>query len=158
VLAGLATAGLLAGGALGAGFTDREPGRTTDGTAAAAPPSATLATTITSLPAGIEAAVTTAPSSTRPPTTAAPATTPPATVTSHAGPSRGIVVPDVVGLHRQQAADVLAKAQLGVQVQQVLVTEAGKVQRVVAQQPSAGQLVPARTEVVLLVGSRRKPG
>jgi beta-lactam-binding protein with PASTA domain len=64
----------------------------------------------------------------------------------------------VVGLHRGQAADILAQAQLGVQVQQVPVSESGKVQRVVAQEPSAGQVVPARSEVVLLVGSKRPAG
>jgi tRNA A-37 threonylcarbamoyl transferase component Bud32 len=155
LLAGLATVGLVAGVLAGAGFADREPARITAGNAAA-PPSATVATT-TSWPASIEAAATTAPASTRPRTTAAAAATPPTTTARDATPAQR-VVPDVVGLHRQRAAGVLAKAQLGVQVQQVPVDDAGKVQRVISQQPSAGQLVPARTEVVLLVGSRRKTG
>ena len=64
----------------------------------------------------------------------------------------------MVGLHREQAADVLAQAQLGVQVLQVPVPESGKAQRVVAQEPSAGQVVPARSEVVVLVGTRRSVG
>jgi beta-lactam-binding protein with PASTA domain len=45
-----------------------------------------------------------------------------------------------------------------VQVVEVPVPESGKAQRVVAQQPSAGQVVPARSEVVVLVGSKRPAG
>ena len=92
------------------------------------------------------------PRSTQPPATTAAAAAP--TDRRRTGP-RLRVVPNVVGLHRERAADVLAQAQLGVQVLEVPVPEAGKMQRVVAQEPSAGQAVPARTEVVVLVGSRR---
>jgi len=153
LLAGLAAAGLLAGSALGAaGRLGREPG----GLAAAPAPTETLTTT-TSPPASSRAATTTAPQSTRPPTTTAAAAAPSTTAGRAAAPAQR-VVPNVVGLHREQAADVLARAQLGMQVLEVPVPESGKAQRVVDQQPSAGQLVPARSEVVVLVASRRPTG
>ena len=156
LLAGLVTAGLVAGGVLAAvGLLDREPSRLTAGNAVA-PPTAIPATT-TSRPAS-RAASTTAPSSTRPPTTAAAAAATPSTTSGRgAGPGQR-VVPNVVGLHREQAADVLAQAQLGVQILQVPVPESGKLQRVITQQPSAGQVVPARSEVLVLVGTRRPTG
>jgi eukaryotic-like serine/threonine-protein kinase len=156
-LAVLAAVALLAGGALGAaGRLSREPGGVGAGTAAAAPQPETLATT-TSPPASSRAATTTAPRTTRPPATTAAAAAPSTTTGRSTGPDLR-VVPNVVGLHREQAADVLAQAQLGVQVLQVPVPESGKAQRVVAQEPSAGQVVPARSEVVVLVGSRRPAG
>jgi tRNA A-37 threonylcarbamoyl transferase component Bud32 len=155
LLAGLAALGLVAGGALGAaGRLSREPSRLGAGTAAAAPPTETLATTI-SPPASSRAATTTAPPSTRPPATTAAAAAP--TDRQRAGPDLR-VVPNVVGLHRAQAAEVLARAQLGMQVLEVPVPESGKAQRVVAQEPSAGQTVPARSEVVVQVGSKRPAG
>jgi len=157
LLAALVTAGLVAGGLASAGLLDREPGRLTAGNAVVPPPTAIPATT-TSQPAGGRAAATTAPSSTQPPTTAPAATATPSTTAGRvAGPGQRIV-PNVVGLHREQAADLLARAQLGVQILQVSVRESGKVQRVIAQQPAAGQVVPARSEVVVLVGSRRRAG
>jgi beta-lactam-binding protein with PASTA domain len=70
------------------------------------------------------------------------------------GPGQRIV-PDVVGLHRQHAADVLAQAQLGTQMVPTQVSDSGQVQRVVAQQPSAGQVLPAGSDVTVLIGSRR---
>jgi len=157
LLVGLGVAGFMAGGALAAaGLLDREPGGRTAGNAAAPPPTAIVATT-TSRPVAVGAATTTAPPSTQPPTTTAAAATPSTTAGRGAAPGQR-VVPDVVGLHRQQAADVLAQAQLGMQILEVPVPESGKVQRVVAQQPSAGQVVPARSDVVVLVGSRRQAG
>ena len=157
LLAGLAAAGLVAGGALGAaGRLGGEPDRGSAGIAAAAPPTESLATT-TGPPASSRAATTTAPPSTRPPATTAAAAAPSTTARRSTGPDLR-VVPNVVGLHREQAADVLAQAQLGMQVVQVPVPESGKAQRVVAQGPSAGQLVPARSVVVVLVGSRRPAG
>ena len=155
LLAALVTAGVVAGGLAWAGLLDREPDRLTAGNAVAPP--ATPATT-TSRPASGRAAATTAPSSTQPPTTAPATTATPSTTAGRvAGPGQRIV-PNVVGLHREQAADLLAQAQLGVQILQVSVRESGKVQRVIAQQPAAGQVVPARSEVVVLVGSRRRAG
>jgi len=157
LLAALVAAGVVAGGLAAVGLLDREPGRLAAGDAVAPPPTAIPATT-TSRPAGGGAAATTAASSTQPPTTAAAAAATPSTTAARvAGPGQR-VVPNVVGLHRQQAADLLAQAQLGVQVLKVPVRESGKAQRVIAQQPAAGQVVPARSEVVLLVGSRRRAG
>jgi len=147
----------VAGGLAAVGLLDREPGRLAAGDVVAPPPTAIPATT-TSRPAGGGAAATTAASSTQPPTTAAAAAATPSTTAARvAGPGQR-VVPNVVGLHRQQAADLLAQAQLGVQVLKVPVRESGKAQRVIARQPAAGQVVPARSEVVLLVGSRRRAG
>jgi beta-lactam-binding protein with PASTA domain len=60
-----------------------------------------------------------------------------------------------VGLHRQQAADVLAHLQLGIRIVPMRVGDSDRVQRVVAQQPSAGQVVPAGSVVTVLVGTRR---
>ena len=156
--AGLVTAGLVAGGALAAvALADREPGGLTAGNTAAPPPTAVLQTT-TGPRAGGRAASTTAPASTRPPTTAAAAE---ATTTTTAGRGAGPgqrVVPGVVGLRRAQAADVLARAQLGMVIQEVPVPESGKAQRVVAQQPPAGEVVPARSDVLVLVATRRPTG
>jgi beta-lactam-binding protein with PASTA domain len=67
-------------------------------------------------------------------------------------------VPDVVGLHRQQAVDVLTEAQLGVQIVRSQVRDPGQIQRVVAQQPPAGQVVPAESVVRLTVGTKRPSG
>jgi len=156
LLAALVTAGLVAGGLASAGLLDREPGRLTAGNAVAPPPA--IPATTTSQQAGGRAAATTAPSSTQPPTTAPATTATPSTTAGRvAGPGQRIV-PNVVGLHREQAPDLLAQAQPGAQILQVSVRESGKVQRVIAQQPAAGQVVPARSEVVLLVGSRRRAG
>jgi hypothetical protein len=155
--AGLITTALVAGGALAAvALADREPGRLTAGNAAAPPPTAVLQTT-TGPRVGGRAASTTTPASTRPPTTGTPAAA--TTVTTagrEAGP--GQRVPDVVGLHRAQAADVLARAHLGMVIQEVPVPQSGKAQRVVAQEPSAGTVVPARSDVLVLVATRRPTG
>ena len=70
------------------------------------------------------------------------------------GPGQRIV-PNVVGLHRQWAADMLARAQLGIRIVPTQVSDSDKVKRVVAQQPSAGQVLPAGSQVTVLVGTRR---
>jgi beta-lactam-binding protein with PASTA domain len=61
-----------------------------------------------------------------------------------------------VGLHRVQAADVLAQAQLTVQMISIQVNDSRQVQRVVAQWPSAGQSLPAGSAVTVLIGSRKQ--
>lgn len=154
----LVAAGLVAGGALAAvALPDRKPGGPTAGNATAPPPTVVLATT-TGPRANDRAASTTAPATTRPPTTAATAAATTATTAGReAGPGRRIV-PDVVGLHRAQAAEVLARAQLGMVIQDVPVPESGKAQRVVAQEPPAGEVVPARSKVLVLVATRRPTG
>ena len=65
------------------------------------------------------------------------------------------LAPNVVGLHRQRAADRLARAQLGIRMVPTQVSDSDKVKRVVAQQPSAGQVLPAGSQVTVLVGTRR---
>jgi serine/threonine protein kinase len=65
------------------------------------------------------------------------------------------IVPAVVGLHRQQVTDVLAQAQLAVQMIPVQVSDSRQVQRVVAQRPSAGEILPAGSAVTVLIGSRK---
>jgi hypothetical protein len=155
--AALVAAGLVAGGALAAiALPDREPGGLTAGSAAAPPPTAVLQTT-TGPSASGRAAATTAPASTRPPTTAAAAATTATTAGQEAGPGQR-VVPDVVGLRRAQAAGVLARVQLGMVIQEVPVPESGKAQRVTAQEPPAGEVVPARSDVLVLVATRRPTG
>jgi beta-lactam-binding protein with PASTA domain len=101
------------------------------------------------------AATTTSPPTTRTGTASPLAPVPQTTTTAQLVDPGQRVVPDVVGLHRQQAADVLAQAQLGTQMVSTQVSDSGKVQRVVAQRPSAGQVVPAGSEVTLLIGTRR---
>jgi tRNA A-37 threonylcarbamoyl transferase component Bud32 len=162
--AGLVTAGLVAAGALAAvALPDREPDRPTAGSAAAPPTTAVLATTTgapattTGAPANSRAASTTAPATTPPPTTAPAAAATTATTGREAGPGQR-VVPNVVGLRRAQAAHVLARAQLGMVVQEVPVPASGKARRVVAQQPLAGEVVPARSDVLVLVATRRPTG
>jgi beta-lactam-binding protein with PASTA domain len=61
----------------------------------------------------------------------------------------------VVGLHRGPASDVLAQAGLVARISFAPVTDAGQVQRVVTQQPAAGTVVAAGSEVTLLIGSKK---
>jgi hypothetical protein len=105
-----------------------------------------------------EAASTTAPQTTALPETAlAPAPT--TTIGGGAGGSgQRVVVPNVVGRDREQAVATLAKARLGVRVVLVQVRGAGRVDRVVSQEPSAGQAVPRGSVVTLTVGAKRLPG
>jgi len=151
--AGLVGAGLVVVGA--AGLLGRQPpGPVTD--QALAPASTASLVTTTSQSTTSRAPVTTpSPSTTRTATASPPA---PIRQTSTSGQVVGPgqrIVPDVVGLHRQQAADVLAHAQLGPQMVPTQVSDSGQVQRVVAQQPPAGQVVPAGSAVTVLIGTRR---
>jgi beta-lactam-binding protein with PASTA domain len=43
-------------------------------------------------------------------------------------------------------------------IQEVPVPQAGKAQRVIAQEPPAGEVVPARSDVLVLVATRRPAG
>lgn len=120
----------------------------------AAPPLAAAAPTPTT---GRPPATTGLPTTTGPaaaPAAAAPTTSPTPT-TAQRPAARAI--PDVVGLHRQQASSLLARAGLRARVSLVPVNGAGRVQRVIAQQPAAGTVVPRGSVVTLEVGSR-KPG
>ena len=148
--AGLVGAGLVLVGAFVAiGLPGGEP-KGPDAGQALAPPSTAALTTTTSQPAGSGAATTTVPA-----TTARQPTAPPASGGGQAvGPGQRIV-PDVVGLRRQKAVDVLTEAQLGVQIVRFQLRDPGQIQRVVTQQPAAGQVVPAESVVKLMVGTRR---
>jgi len=151
--AGLVGAGLVVVGA--AGLLGRQPpGPVTD--QALAPASTAIPVTTTSQSTTSRAPVTTPSPSTTLTATASPPAPIRQTSTSGqvVGPGQRIV-PDVVGLHRQQAADVLAHAQLGPQMVPTQVSDSGQVQRVVAQQPPAGQVVPAGSAVTVLIGTRR---
>jgi serine/threonine protein kinase len=123
---------------------------------ALAPPSTAILATTTSQSTTSRAPATTASPSTTLTATASPplSARQPTTTGEVVGPGQRIV-PNVVGLHRQQAADVLAQAQLGTQIVLTQVGDSGKVQRVVAQQPSAGQILPAGSEVTVLIGTRK---
>jgi eukaryotic-like serine/threonine-protein kinase len=151
--AGLVGAGLVVVGA--AGLLGRQPPGPATGQALAPASTAILATTT------IQSTTSRAPVTTPSPSTTLTATaSPPAPIrqTSTSGQVVGPgqrIVPDVVGLHRQQAADVLAQAQLGTQMVPTQVSDSGQVQRVVAQQPSAGQVVPGGSAVTVLVGTRK---
>ncbi len=160
VAAGLIGAGLLVAGAVTAVMRlDHEPnGAAVDiGQAMAAPPS-TVWTTSTSGPQPASSSTTTslAPATSVSTTIAAPAATsqPTAATGRVLGPGQRIV-PDVRGLHRERAADVLAKAQLGMESSLFRVRDPAEVQRVVAQQPAAGQIVDAGSRVTVFVGTMK---
>ena len=107
---------------------------------------------------GGEPAPTTAQQTTAPPeaTTAPPAPT--TTIADETGGSgQQVAVPNVVGRDRVQAVAALTKARLGVRVVLVQVRGAGRVDRVVSQEPSAGQAVPPGSVVTLTVGAKRLP-
>jgi eukaryotic-like serine/threonine-protein kinase len=112
--------------------TDRPPTTTTT----------ELATTTTQATAPATAAPTAAP------TTASP------TPTTTQRPARP-VVPRVTGLHQQEATSRLAQAGLKASVSLTPVTGAGRVDRVLDQQPAAGTTVPDGSVVALVVGSKK---
>jgi hypothetical protein len=137
----------------------RGPDRQADGRTIAGPALAQLPST-TSPPAfgSGEPATTTAPQTTAlPETTSAPAPT--TTIGGGAGgAAQRVVVPNVVGRDREQAVAALTKAGLGVRVVLVQVRGAGRVDRVIKQEPSAGQAVPPASVVTLTVGAKQPPG
>jgi serine/threonine protein kinase len=151
--AGLIGVGLVMIGVIGLG--GRQPSGPVTRQALPSASTVSLATT-TSHPTTSRAPVTTTSSSTTRTSTAwPPATGRQTTNSGHVvGPGQRIV-PDVVGLHRQHAANVLAQAQLGTRVVLMQVSGSRNVQRVIAQQPSAGQVLPAGSEVTVLVGTRK---
>jgi serine/threonine-protein kinase len=138
----------------------RDPDGQAAGRAMAGPALALLAPATSQPPfGGGEPAPTTAPQTTAPPeaTTAPPAPT--TTIGGGAGgPGQQVVVPSVVGRDREQAVAALTTARLGVRVVLVEVRGAGRVDRVVSQEPSAGQAVPPGSVVTLTVGAKRPPG
>jgi serine/threonine-protein kinase len=162
VAAGLIGAGLVAGGAVTAAMRlDREPNGSTVGVgqAVAAPASSVRTTTSGPRPAtGTStslASTTTVPPTTAPPATApSPAVASPPTATTGQVPDPGQrTVPDTVGLRQERAAKVLARVQLSMQSSLTPVSDRAQVNRVVAQQPAAGEVVPAGSQVTVLVGT-----
>lgn len=148
----LAAGLVVVGAAAAVGLLDLQPpGPVTNH--ALVPASTAILATTTSQPTTSRAPTTTA----SPTTTRAGAASPPTTqqTTGQAVGSDQRVVPDVVGLHRQQVADVLAQTQLGVQLALIQVSDSAQVQRVVQQQPPAGHVLPAGSLVTVLVGTRR---
>ena len=115
--------------------------------------SSAFLTTTTSQPTTSRASATTA-SPTTATADASPATSQQTTTGQLVVPGQR-VVPDVVGLHRQEVTEVLARAQLGVQLISIQVSDSRQVQRVIGQRPPAGQVLPAGSEVTVLIGSRR---
>jgi eukaryotic-like serine/threonine-protein kinase len=151
--AGLVVVGLVVVGA--AGLLGRQPPGPVTNQALAPTSTATLATTTNQSTTSRAPVTTTSPSTTRTGTASPPLTGRHTTTTGQlVGPGQRIV-PNVVGLHRQQAADVLAHVQLDTQMVPTQASDSGQVQRVVAQQPSAGQVLPAGSEVTVLIGTRR---
>jgi eukaryotic-like serine/threonine-protein kinase len=155
-LVGLIAAAVLTGVVAAVGLGGG-PGTPASGQAVAPPPTEVPPST-TGRPATTRAPATTVRSRTRPSTTALPSAGRQTTTSAAPTAPDRRVVPDVVGLHREQAADVLARARLEVQVLRVPVQDSGQVQRVVAQQPEAGRLAPAGSQVTLLVGRKRPTG
>jgi tRNA A-37 threonylcarbamoyl transferase component Bud32 len=154
VAAGLVVVGLAIGGPVAAIrlHGDRRAGADAPYLAVPAPPStAALAPTTGRGPAAAAQATTTAaPTTTAPASTAPPATTAPP-ITTDPGQR---TVPDLIGLHTRQASGVLTRAGLTARISFVPVSDGRQVGRVVAQQPGAGTVVPAGSEVTVLVGTR----
>lgn len=158
--AGLIGAGLLAGGAFTAVMRlDRDPnGSDLDARQTMAAPPSTGRPTSTSGPRQAGSPTTSRQSATTAATTvAAPAaTSPPAATTGPPPAPAKRIVPDVLGLHRERAAQVLAEAQLRMQSETAQVSDPSQVQRVVAQQPAAGEVVRAGSVVTVVVGTKRQ--
>ena len=123
----------------------------------AAPP-----TTAVLLPTTSEPATSTTPSQapTTLPTTTARAAAPPAPPPPPGSQAGGVparrTVPGVLGLHPKQATEVLHRAGLRVRVVEVRTRNPGQVQRVVDQDPSAGEVVPAGSVVTVAVATRSR--
>ncbi len=168
VVAGLVGAGLIVGSAVAAvTLLDREPGGAAAGQAMAAPPAMLIPATTTSRPRPATTSTVTgqAPTTTAQPTIAAPVmAAPPTVIWRPTATTRQVVdpgqrtMPNVVGLRPQQAADVLAQVNLGMQILLYQVHDPDQVRRVIAQQPPAGQVAPAGSEVTVLVGTMRPTG
>jgi eukaryotic-like serine/threonine-protein kinase len=151
--AGLVGAGLVVIGA--AGLLGRQPPGPGISQAVAPPSTASLAATTSRSTTSRAPARTPSPSTTRTGTASPPlAIRQPTTTGQVVGPGQRIV-PNLVGLHRQQAANRLAHLQLVIRMVPMRVGDSDRVQRVVAQQPWAGQVVPAGSVVTVLVGTRR---
>jgi len=122
---------------------------------AVTPASATIPASTSSAPMTSQTSATTAAPTTTVATDAPPATARRSTTTGQRIGAGQRIVPALVGLHRQQVTGVLAQAQLAVQMIPIQVSDSRQVQRVVAQRPSAGEILPAGSAVTVLIGSRK---
>jgi len=161
LVAGLVGAWLAVVAVVAVGLPRGGPERPAAGQNPASPPATFVAPT-TGLP---YTSMVPAPApTTAPPTTAAragaPPSAPPATPPDGAGtgaPERR-VVPRVLGLHPRQAVAALGRAELRVRLVDVPTRGPGQVQRVIAQDPSAGDVVPVGSVVTVAVGTRGSNG
>jgi serine/threonine protein kinase len=137
------------------GLVGRQPSGPVTSQALVPASTVSLATT-TSQPTTSRAPATTASPSTTPTGRASPPATGRQTTTTRQVVASGQrIVPNVIGLHRQQAANMLALAGLGTRIVPMQVSDSKNVQQVIAQQPSAGQVLPAGSAVTVLVGTRK---
>src|SRR5574341_18504 len=155
VAAGLVVVGLAIGGPVAVIrlHGDRQAGADAPYLAAPAAPSTAVPAPTTDPGTAGQTTTTTAPTTTAPTSTALPATTAPPTMTTATDPGQR-TVPDLIGLHTRQASGVLSRAGLTGRISYVPVSDGREVGRVVAQQPVAGTVVPAGSEVTVLVGTR----
>jgi hypothetical protein len=121
-----------------------------------APPSSAVRAPTTSDPATSSTpsqAPTTAPA-----TTAGKAEAPPSSPTPGSQPTGGAperrTVPSVLGLHSRRATEVLHRARLRVRVVDVGTRSPRQAQRVVDQDPTAGEVVPGGSVVTVVVAAR----
>jgi hypothetical protein len=161
VAAGLVAALAIAGGAVAAvQRLGGQAGTAPADLAAPAPPTTVVLMTTTSrTPTPAALPTTTTQPTIVAPVTGAPTTTSPVTssqTTTSVRPAQR-VVPNVVGLHKQQAFRVLEQAGL---VPRISASggDQGQAQRVTAQQPVAGKVVPAGSEVILTFDGQSATG
>jgi tRNA A-37 threonylcarbamoyl transferase component Bud32 len=156
LVAGLAGAWLAVVAVVAVGLPRGGPDRPAASQTAAPPTTAVL------LPTTSEPATSTTPSqapTTLPTTTAraaAPTAPPPPPGSQAGGVPERRTVPGVLGLHPKQATEVLHRAGLRVRVVEVRTRNPGQVQRVVDQDPSAGEVVPAGSVVTVAVATRSR--
>jgi serine/threonine protein kinase len=151
----LVTAALVVG-CLGAaaGLPIRRPPELLDNQAV--PASTVILAPTASTPATSQASATTSSTTTVADAAATPEASQLPTTSGQVISSGQRIVPALAGLHRKQVADVLAQAQLGVQMIPIHVSDSRQVQQVVGQRPSAGHILPAGSAVTVLIGSRRR--
>jgi serine/threonine protein kinase len=124
-------------------------------------PSLAATTTIVGAAAGAPPATTTGPTTTTQPAVTAPATGAPTTspvTTSKVADSARQVVPNLVGLHRQDVSGVLAQVGLAMGISFAQVRDANQIQHVIAQDPIAGTVVPTGSQVTVVIGTKKPSG
>jgi eukaryotic-like serine/threonine-protein kinase len=111
--------------------------------------------------AGAPSDTTAGPTTTTQPAVTAPATgaptTPPLT-TSRAADRARQVVPNLVGLRRQEVSGVLAQVGLAMGTSYAQVRDANQIHHVIAQDPIAGTVVAAGSQVNVVIGTKKPAG